>query len=125
MMSKVFAQDLQIPWQTGEGADSTQQLQGVLQGGALGAGGSNITIGTIVSRATEVIFLFAGIGLFLMLLSGGFTLLTSLGDSKKLDQGKQKLTNALIGFLIIFASFWLVQATGIILGLEEPKNIFK
>jgi hypothetical protein len=121
MMSKVFAQDLQIPWQTGEGADSTQQLQG----GALGAGGSNITIGTIVSRATEVIFLFAGIGLFLMLLSGGFTLLTSLGDSKKLDQGKQKLTNALIGFLIIFASFWLVQATGIILGLEEPKNIFK
>lgn len=65
------------------------------------------------------------IGLFLMLLAGGFTFLTSAGDSKKLEQGKGQLTNALLGFIIIFASYWLVQIFGYIFGLDAAANIFQ
>ena len=88
-------------------------------------GGNSMTIGSIVSGAIPFIFVFAGAGLFLMLLASGFDFLTSAGDAKKLEQGKSRLTNALIGFLIIFASYWLVQAAGIIFGLDTIKSSFQ
>ena len=102
MIAKQLAQTLKLPWMEG----GTETIQGPLKGGALGAGGGNITLGTIISRAMDFVFIFAGVGLFLMLLSGGFTFLTSAGDTKKLEQGKGRLTNALLGFVIIFAAFW-------------------
>jgi|SRR3989344_7123703 len=82
------------------------------------------SIGDIISEAIPYVFLFAGIALLLMLISAGFTLLTSAGDAKKLDSGKQTLTYALVGFLLIFAAFWIVQLAGIIFGIEEINSIF-
>lgn len=122
MTEQVLAQALNLPW----GKGGTTQIQGKLGGSTFGlGGGENITLGTIISRAMDYIFIFAGVGLLLMLLGGGFTFLTSAGDSKKLEQGKQQLTNALLGFVIIFISFWLVQALGYIFGLESIQTIFK
>lgn len=99
---------------------------GAIQGpdGVTGAFGGNVTIGGILSRAVPFIFTVAGVGLLLMLVTGGFTLLTSAGDAKKMETGKQRLTNAFVGFLIIFAAFWIVQALGIIFNLEPITNVF-
>ena len=60
-----------------------------------------------------------------MLLAAGFTLLTSAGDAKKMEQGKSRLTNALIGFLIIFTAYWFTQIMGKIFGIVEIQTIFK
>lgn len=83
------------------------------------------TIGDIISGAIPFIFAFAGIGLLLMIISAGFTLLTSAGDAKKLDMGKNKLTYALVGFVIIFVAYWMTQLAGNIFGLDSIIQIFK
>ena len=82
-------------------------------------------IGKVISRAVPYVFAFAGLGLLLMLLSAGFDYLTSAGDEKKLETAKQRLTYALVGFLIIFTAFWLVQIAAKIFGLTEAQSIFK
>jgi hypothetical protein len=82
-------------------------------------------VGAIISRAIPFVFGFAGLGLLLMILSAGFTLLTSAGDAKKLESGKSRLVNAILGFLIIFTAFWIVQIVGRILGLSDITNSFQ
>jgi hypothetical protein len=83
------------------------------------------TIGNILSAAVPLIFAFAGLGLLLMLISAGYTFLTSAGDAKKMEQGKQQLTNAITGFFIVFAAYWIVQLTGTIFGLQSITSVFK
>lgn len=82
-------------------------------------------IGDIVSAAIQFIFVAAGIGLLAMLVFAGYDFLTSAGDAKKLESGKQRMTNALIGFILIFAAYWLVQIAGKIFGLSEIDSVFK
>lgn len=81
-------------------------------------------IGAILNEAIPFIFAFAGIGLLLMLLAAGFNFLTSAGDPKKLEAGKQRLTNAIIGFLVIFVAYWAVQMAGVIFGIKEIQDTF-
>ncbi len=57
----------------------------------------------------KLVFPIAGIILLAYLVWGGFDYLTSLGDPKKAEAGKNKITAAIIGFIIIFASYWIVQ----------------
>ena len=49
---------------------------------------------------------------------GGFDYLTSLGDPKKAETGKTKITRAITGFIIIFAAYWITQAVAFMLGLK-------
>lgn len=117
MTNHILAQSLVIPWENG-----STIVKGPLTGSTVFGG--TITLGAILTRSMQFIFLFAGIGLLLMLLAGGFTFLTSAGDSKKMEKGQQQLTNAILGFIIIFVAFWLVQALGYIFGFDTIKNIF-
>lgn len=82
------------------------------------------TIGSIVSDAVPLLLAFAGLGLLLMLISSGYTFLTSAGDAKKMEQGKQKLTNSIVGFFIVFAAYWIVQLVGIIFKLDSINSVF-
>lgn len=66
----------------------------------------------------------AGIILLLILVASGFQLMTSAGDPKKIEAAKGKLTNAFVGIIIIFASFWIVQILGRFLGIEIFKELF-
>lgn len=113
-MKHTLAQQLSLP-----GGGAIQGPQGLDD-----ALGGRIDIGGVLSRALPLVFIFAGVGLLLMLLAGGFTFLTSAGDAKKLEGGKQRLTSAIIGFIIIFAAFWIVQALGIIFNLDAINKIF-
>lgn len=91
-------------------------------GGVINLSGD--ALGTIVGRSLQYVFLAAGIGLLLMIISSGFTLMTAAGDAKKMAAGRGRLTNAIVGFLLIFASFWIVQLVGVILGWESILTVF-
>lgn len=75
-------------------------------------------LASIVTNALPIVFSIAGIILLLYLLWGGFDYLTSMGDPKKAESGRGKITNAIIGFIIIFAAFWLVQLIDYIFKLK-------
>lgn len=80
---------------------------------------ADATLGHIVGSSLSYIFAFAGIGLLIMIISSGFSLMLAVGDPKKMEKGKASLTNALVGFLIIFAAFWIVQIVGVVFGWQS------
>ncbi len=67
------------------------------------------SLASVVNNAVPLLFSIAGIFLLAYILWGGFDYLTSMGDPKKAEAGKNKITAAVIGFFIIFVSFWIVQ----------------
>lgn len=82
------------------------------------------SLGGVVNVFVPYLFGIAGILLLLYLIWGGFGLMLSRGDPKAVEGAKSKITNAVIGFVIIFVAFWLVQILGQIFGIEQFKNIF-
>lgn len=85
------------------------------------AGGN---LGSVVSAALPYVFFAAGAVLLFMIISAGLTLMTAAGDQKAVAGAKQRLTHALVGFILVFLAYWIVQATGIILGLPDLLSIF-
>lgn len=79
----------------------------------------NATIGGIVSALLPFLFVFAGLLLLIYLIIGGFGLMTSGGDPKAMDAAKSKITSAVIGFIVIFVSYWLIQVLQIVFGLPK------
>lgn len=78
------------------------------------------SIGAIVSIVLKNVYTLAGILLFILLIVGGFSFITGAGnnDAKKAASGKQAITNALIGFLIIFGSMWIIMIIETITGIR-------
>lgn len=74
--------------------------------------------GNLISDILPTVMIVAGFILFLYLIFGGFLIISSSGDSKKTDEGKQALTNAIIGFAIIFVSYWIIQIIEVITGIS-------
>lgn len=82
-------------------------------------------IGPLISLILPYIFYGAGIGLLVYLIMGGLQLMTSRGDPKGIQAAQAKITNALIGFLIVIFSFILVALFGKVLGITAFETIFK
>jgi len=51
----------------------------------------------------------AGLVAFLMLVWGGFGYLTSAGNPGKIGEAKDRMTSAIVGLIIIFTSFIILQ----------------
>ncbi len=83
------------------------------------SGGDLSTPGGIISKALKsFIFPIAGIILFVVLLLGGFQMLLGASSSKGLEEGKQRVTSAIIGFIILFAAYWIAQLLELIFGIR-------
>ena len=48
---------------------------------------------------------------------GGFEVLMGSGDSGKVQAGKQRVTAAIVGFLVLFSSYWLIQIVEAVFGV--------
>jgi TRAP-type C4-dicarboxylate transport system permease small subunit len=61
-----------------------------------------------------------GIILVLLLIYGGTTFIISAGsgDAKKADASKSIITNALIGFAVVFSAYFIIQLIEVITGLK-------
>ncbi len=80
--------------------------------------GGASSVGAIISLILPYLYIIAGLMLLFYLLLGGFHMMTAGSDEKGLVEAKGKITNALIGFLLLFVSYWLVQILGHILGMQ-------
>lgn len=81
-------------------------------------------VGPIISKLLPYLFTISGIILLLYLIYGGIQYMLSRGDPKGMQAAQGRITTAIIGFIIIFISFWLVQLLGRVLGLTKIGNIF-
>lgn len=82
------------------------------------------TIGGLIAAIVPYIFYVAGIALLICLIMGGFQMMTSRGDPKAMQAAQAKITNALIGFVIIIIAFFIVQLLGQLLNLNIFSQIF-
>lgn len=74
--------------------------------------------GTYVSRILGAAYVIAGVSFFILLVFGAFTIITSAGNPEKAKQGRAAATSALIGFLLIFASYWIIQIVEVVTGIQ-------
>jgi len=75
-------------------------------------------ISGVLSDALNYALVIAGLILLFMLISGGFTLLTNPTNPQAQEGGKQRLTWAVAGFVLLFSSYWIVQILEIIFKVE-------
>lgn len=84
----------------------------------------NLNFGTIINKLLPYIFTISGLLVFLYLVYGGYHMIIAAGDPKGLQEARGKITNAIIGFVIIFISYWLVKFIGEILGVPTWGQLF-
>lgn len=77
------------------------------------------TPGGVVSRFLGgYAFPIAGLILFVMLIWGGVEMMVGSATSKSVDAGKQRVTAAIAGFLLLFASYWIAQILELMFGIK-------
>ena len=76
------------------------------------------TPGKLVSRALTYAFPIAGTILFVMILWGGFEMISGATESKSMEAGKQRITAAVLGFLLLFAAYWITQLVQIVFNVS-------
>lgn len=75
-------------------------------------------LGEIISGILPYILVLSGIAMMFLLISGGFKIMTSMGDLGKVKMGYGRITAAIIGFIIIFTSYLIVQTIEKMLGVK-------
>ncbi|OGM10794.1 hypothetical protein A2Z22_02820 [Candidatus Woesebacteria bacterium RBG_16_34_12] len=78
-----------------------------------------LTLGNIINALLDYILPLTGILLLLFLIYGGFQYMTSGGDPRKAEMARRVITYAIIGFIIVFLAFWIVQIVSKILGIPQ------
>lgn len=75
--------------------------------------------GAIVSRILLFAFPIAGLILFAMIVWAGFQIImgAASGGSKAIDAGKQRATTAIVGFILLFVAYWVMQIIETIFGI--------
>ncbi|HSW90101.1 MAG TPA: hypothetical protein VLH19_04490 [Patescibacteria group bacterium] len=81
-----------------------------LVGVAAGTVGSTFgTLSSFINLLLPMAFIIAGLIFLFLLIGGGFTIVSSAGNPKGVEQGKNQLMTAVIGFIVIFSAFWIIQ----------------
>ncbi len=72
---------------------------------------SNLTgVGTLVSILLANAFVIAGIVFVLLIIFGGIQMISGAGKSpQEVARGREIILAALVGFIIIFVSYWIVR----------------
>ena len=82
------------------------------------ARGAAVEVGPIITDiVVPWVFLIAGILLLFLLILGGYALFLSTGNEEKIKKAQGQVTNALLGFLMLFISYWVVQIVEAVLGI--------
>jgi len=87
---------------------------------------TGITISGIISALISLIIVIAAIAFFFILIIGGIRWIMSGGDKANTEAARNQITAALVGLVIVFAAWAILQlidaffGTNILGGLEIP-----
>ena len=74
--------------------------------------------GTVVNLIVSNLFILAGVIIFFMIIGAGLSFLKDTEKGK--DDAKNLLTGAVMGFLIMFGAYWIVQIVKLVTGANIP-----
>ena len=73
----------------------------------------------LFGNIVRAVVAFGGIGLFIMLLVGGFNFLFSAGDPKKLEQARGTISQAVVGLIIMSSAYVIINMIGSFTGITN------
>jgi cbb3-type cytochrome oxidase subunit 3 len=85
--------------------------------GTFGAA-ENLTFTDLISALIRLVLVFAGIIFFFMLIIGGIQWILSGGDKGKTEAARSHITAALVGLVIIFAAWAIVNLINVFFGVN-------
>lgn len=87
---------------------------------AKSAGGPNASIGTLITFLLPNALIGAGVIFLFLLVGAGFSMISSSGkdDAKAATQAKATITFSVIGFLLVISAYFILQAVGVITGID-------
>jgi len=77
------------------------------------------SIGLLVGNALALLLILAAIAAFIFLILGGIQWITSGGDKQGLEGARNKITNAIVGLIIVAAAWAVMFLVGQFLGIEN------
>jgi cbb3-type cytochrome oxidase subunit 3 len=78
----------------------------------------DFTIPQLISAAIQFIFVIAAVIFFFMLVIGGVRWILSGGDKAQTEAARNQITAALVGLVIIFAAWAIVQLLSTFFGIQ-------
>ncbi len=115
MGTRLLAFDLGDTLKLGEGGAISG---GVDAGGTMSVGMVYRDFSSFLNLLLPVVFVIAGLILLFLLIGGGFSIIASGGNAKNVEQGKNQIMGAIIGFLVIFSAYWVIQIIQTLTGVQ-------
>jgi fumarate reductase subunit D len=78
----------------------------------------NLTAGGIVSALIRFILVIAALVFFFILVFGGIQWITSGGDKANTETARNRITAALVGLVIVFSAWAILQLIKIFFGID-------
>ncbi len=78
----------------------------------------NADIGHVLGNVITIIFVLATLAVLFMLIIGAFQYITSGGEKDGASKARSRITNALIGLVILAVAFLLVKLLGSIVNVD-------
>ena len=96
----------------------SKAFEGMTGDGLIDLSNKDLTLGTIIQELIPLVMQIGGLILFLYLLWGGVGYLVSFGNPEKMKTAWARIWQALLGFVIIFTSWWLIKLVEVIFGIN-------
>lgn len=78
--------------------------------------------GSLVNNILPNVYIAGGIVIFFMILFGGFTIIANAGNKDKIADGSKTITSAIIGLLVLFGSYWIIQIIQTVTGVNILRD---
>jgi len=78
----------------------------------------NISIESLISSLIVIILVIAALAFLFMLILGGIRYITSGGDKGATESARSQITAALIGLVIVFAAWAIINLVSIFFGID-------
>lgn len=75
-------------------------------------------IGTVLKNVIALFFALGGLAVLIFFVWGAFDWITSGGDKEKVSSARKKMTNAIIGLILLALSYFIVGLAGEIAGFN-------
>lgn len=87
-------------------------------------GPKDASIGDLIGLALRMVIIVAGLWAFVKIIQGAFKIMSSSGDPQKVAEGRMTIMYALIGIIVVLASWGMIvlveQIFNIGLGFSKP-----
>ena len=85
----------------------------------------DIQLGNVISAVVGILLLVSAIAAFLYLILGGLQWITSGGDKSGMEAARNKITAAIVGLIIVAASWAIMMLIGQFVGVNFLNNELK